>query len=218
MANKGNIRRIAIVDFERAEQNLDFALAAGSPDMSIFTDAAPPTKEDQIKHAKRVSRNRQKLEDIKKSSASFPYRFHSESDIPRGLVDRSSITYKHDGQYWLFRERIYLASGAYTEDEFKLLVFQEAEREQKEFSSLASKYQNHDISDTKDSPHTKRKVTSAVRREVWRRDQGICVSCGSRERLEFDHIIPVSEGGSNTARNIELLCEACNRSKGSRIT
>jgi hypothetical protein len=56
-------------------------------------------------------------------------------------------------------------------------------------------------------------IPSEVRREVWRRDGGKCVKCGSRENLEYDHIIPVVKGGSNTARNIELLCEVCNRSK-----
>jgi HNH endonuclease len=56
-----------------------------------------------------------------------------------------------------------------------------------------------------------------VRDEVWRRDQGRCSACGSRQRLEFDHIVPVSRGGSNTARNIELLCESCNRRKGAAI-
>ena len=34
----------------------------------------------------------------------------------------------------------------------------------------------------------------------------------SRTRLKSP-IIPVSKGGSNTARNIELLCETCSRSK-----
>ena len=60
-------------------------------------------------------------------------------------------------------------------------------------------------------------VPQRVRHEVWRRDRGSCVDCGSRARLEFDHIIPVSRGGSNTARNIELRCERCNRRKGARI-
>ena len=60
-------------------------------------------------------------------------------------------------------------------------------------------------------------IPSKVRREVWRRDGGKCVKCGSRERLEYDHIIPVIKGGSNTARNIELLCEACNRAKSDLI-
>lgn len=61
------------------------------------------------------------------------------------------------------------------------------------------------------------RIPEKVRHEVWRRDQGKCVRCFSRERLEFDHIIPISKGGSNTTRNIELLCEKCNRSKGANI-
>jgi 5-methylcytosine-specific restriction endonuclease McrA len=60
-------------------------------------------------------------------------------------------------------------------------------------------------------------IPERVRHEVWRRDRGTCVQCGSRARLEFDHIIPVSRGGSNTTRNIELRCEPCNRGKGTRI-
>lgn len=60
-------------------------------------------------------------------------------------------------------------------------------------------------------------ISVAVQREVWRRDQGRCVQCGSQERLEFDHIIPHSRGGADTVRNLQLLCEPCNRSKGADI-
>jgi hypothetical protein len=60
-------------------------------------------------------------------------------------------------------------------------------------------------------------IPERVRHEVWRRDRGTCVDCGSRARLEFDHIIPVVHGGANTVRNLEIRCEACNRSKGARI-
>jgi hypothetical protein len=56
-------------------------------------------------------------------------------------------------------------------------------------------------------------IPKAVQREVWRRDQGKCVDCGSQVNLEFDHIIPFSKGGSTTVRNIQLLCESCNRTK-----
>ena len=60
-------------------------------------------------------------------------------------------------------------------------------------------------------------IPAAVRRAVWQRDRGQCAKCGSRNRLEFDHIVPVSRGGANTERNVELLCELCNRTKADRI-
>jgi hypothetical protein len=60
-------------------------------------------------------------------------------------------------------------------------------------------------------------IADSVRLFVWQRDQGRCVKCGSQERLEFDHIIPLIKGGSNTERNLQLLCEGCNRSKGATI-
>lgn len=60
-------------------------------------------------------------------------------------------------------------------------------------------------------------IPAAVRQAVWRRDEGRCAKCGRRERLEFDHIVPISRGGANTERNIELLCELCNRAKSDRI-
>ena len=40
-------------------------------------------------------------------------------------------------------------------------------------------------------------IPDKVKMFVWQRDQGRCVKCSSQERLEFDHIIPVSKGGSN---------------------
>ena len=60
-------------------------------------------------------------------------------------------------------------------------------------------------------------IPQLVKREVWQRDGGKCVQCGSNEKLEFDHIIPVVKGGSNTVRNIQLLCETCNRTKSANI-
>lgn len=60
-------------------------------------------------------------------------------------------------------------------------------------------------------------IPDEVKIFVWQRDSGKCVKCGGRENLEYDHIIPVSKGGSNTERNIQLLCEKCNRSKKDNI-
>lgn len=69
-----------------------------------------------------------------------------------------------------------------------------------------------------ETPRPRREaIPRAVQREVWQRDGGKCVECLTREKLCFDHIVPFSRGGSNTIRNIQLLCEKCNLSKGNRI-
>jgi 5-methylcytosine-specific restriction endonuclease McrA len=62
-----------------------------------------------------------------------------------------------------------------------------------------------------------RRISQEVKDQVWNRDGGKCVECGSNENLEFDHIIPFSKGGANTYRNLQLLCENCNRSKSDKI-
>ena len=68
------------------------------------------------------------------------------------------------------------------------------------------------------SNDTKRhSIPTSVKREVWQRDQGRCTKCNSQENLEYDHIIPISKGGANTTRNIQLLCEKCNRQKSDKI-
>ena len=59
-----------------------------------------------------------------------------------------------------------------------------------------------------------RAIPQEVKIAVSVRDQGKCVQCGSTEDLHFDHKIPWSRGGTNTANNIQLLCGPCNRRKG----
>ena len=61
-------------------------------------------------------------------------------------------------------------------------------------------------------------IPASVKLEVWKRDKGQCVQCGSKDNLHFDHIIPYSKGGSSlTAANIQLLCARHNLSKRARI-
>jgi len=71
--------------------------------------------------------------------------------------------------------------------------------------------------DPPDIEHT-RMIPTAVKLDVWRRDRGRCVICGSEENLHFDHIIPFSRGGSSlTAANVQLLCARHNLEKRDRI-
>ena len=68
-------------------------------------------------------------------------------------------------------------------------------------------------------------IPQKVKDLVWKRDNGRCTYfiqeekriCGSIENIEFDHIIPISKGGSNTYRNIQILCEKHNRTKSANI-
>ena len=64
-----------------------------------------------------------------------------------------------------------------------------------------------------------RYIPAAVRREVWRRDLGCCSyvdrdsgrRCGSRYRLQIDHIVPFALGGDAEPANLRLCCEAHHR-------
>ncbi len=54
-----------------------------------------------------------------------------------------------------------------------------------------------------------------VKQEIWNLP---CCICDSRRDVEIDHIIPASKGGLNDRKNLQPLCETCNRIKGSRLT
>jgi hypothetical protein len=64
----------------------------------------------------------------------------------------------------------------------------------------------------------RRLIPTAVKLEVWRRDGGKCVVCGASDELHFDHIVPISRGGTSLlAENIQLLCARHNIQKADRI-
>jgi len=61
-------------------------------------------------------------------------------------------------------------------------------------------------------------IPTAVKVEVWKRDQGRCVLCGSNKNLHFDHDIPFSKGGTSILpENVRLLCAKHNLSKSDKI-
>jgi hypothetical protein len=71
--------------------------------------------------------------------------------------------------------------------------------------------------DTTQIEHT-RMIPSAVKLEVWKRDEGKCVMCGAKDNLHFDHVIPYSRGGTSLdARNVQLLCVRHNLQKHDMI-
>jgi hypothetical protein len=63
-----------------------------------------------------------------------------------------------------------------------------------------------------------RMIPTSVKLEVWKRDKGQCVQCGSIDNLHFDHILPYVKGGTSLkTENIQLLCARHNLQKHDKI-
>jgi hypothetical protein len=61
-----------------------------------------------------------------------------------------------------------------------------------------------------------RAIPRTVMLRVVRRDNSQCQICGTvlkDDEIEFDHIIPVSKGGSSEEHNVRVACHPCNRHK-----
>lgn len=112
---------------------------------------------------------------------------------------------------WLYRGRVWRVDEDVTSDDVKALVDR---RRQKRRSEIERAKVAVTI---EQSPDRRGGISDEIKIFVWQRDGGRCVRCGSSEKLEFDHIIPVVMGGADTARNLQILCEACNRSKGGNL-
>lgn len=59
-------------------------------------------------------------------------------------------------------------------------------------------------------------VRADVRYRVLAAAKGRCALCGvtsSERRIEVDHIIPRSRGGTNDPSNLQALCDECNRGR-----
>lgn len=59
--------------------------------------------------------------------------------------------------------------------------------------------------------HGARGFSPSVKRRV--RARRVCASCGARGAHEVDHIVAVTEGGSDSISNAQLLCSACHNKK-----
>jgi len=125
----------------------------------------------------------------------------------------------HKAQFYVYKTNLYIfeAHNVHNTDEQKLMIKGHYFKNQKSFEKLKTEVGLFEKWESGDLEYSREPIPEDVRFAVWRRDGGKCVKCGSQKKLEFDHIIPVSKGGSNTERNIQLLCEHCNREKSDKI-
>lgn len=132
-------------------------------------------------------------------------------------VESAPAIYAAD-QVWIYRNKLVTVedAGSATSDEVAIRIKHLVLSDSKDLLDLKREVELLEKLEGAATVY-REPIPEAVRIYVWRRDEGRCVRCGGNMKLEFDHIIPLAKGGSNTERNIQLLCEACNRSKGATI-
>ena len=56
-----------------------------------------------------------------------------------------------------------------------------------------------------------------IKQRLYEQQNGKCAYCGARKRIgrmTLDHIIPLAQGGTDSAHNLQCTCKMCNRFKG----
>ena len=66
-----------------------------------------------------------------------------------------------------------------------------------------------------------RKVTNGIYeitdKEIKKLYQSECFYCGSNERIQLDHVVPISKGGQHSIGNLVPACQKCNASKHNKF-
>lgn len=114
--------------------------------------------------------------------------------------------------YWFFNNTIYSDQDDLKASQIYAVIEANRLRRQRKVENSVA------LQNLKHQPVVRRGIPDDVKLLVVQRDQGQCCHCGSRVELQFDHIIPVSRGGSSNAENLQLLCGPCNRAKGANLT
>ena len=115
--------------------------------------------------------------------------------------------------WWMFQDEFYWEDEDFSELEVKALILERRSQRDRRVKRAVALMEQADLPEAPG----REPIPDQVKVFVWNRDGGRCVKCGSKERLEFDHVIPLSMGGANTARNLQLLCETCTRAKGASL-
>jgi hypothetical protein len=79
---------------------------------------------------------------------------------------------------------------------------------------------NEPFTETQQPRRISRNIPRGIMMRVARRDHNTCQLCGRLLRddeIEFDHIIPLSKGGSTEESNLRVACRDCNRGKGNEV-
>ena len=148
---------------------------------------------------------------------------------PGGTLTQNGLFYKAAKDHSMYKKqaelvRVYekLHAGIWVYNGiFRLIDAWEEQRDNRKVFKFKLELTEDQLSEKQQQPDNlehDRMIPPEVKLEVWKRDKGKCVKCGSNKNLHFDHIIPFSKGGSSlTADNIQILCAKHNISKSDKI-
>jgi hypothetical protein len=115
--------------------------------------------------------------------------------------------------YWRFKDKWYVENDSLKPDEVAALVNSYGLKLKKRINEAKTVAAADRVPDGS----LREFIPVEVRQDVWQRDAGRCQLCSATTDLQFDHVIPVSMGGANTADNLQVLCGTCNRRKGASL-
>jgi hypothetical protein len=115
--------------------------------------------------------------------------------------------------WWMYRDRFFWEDDGLEAEEVEALVHERDRRLRRRIDRARDLM----AAEAAAAGPRREPIPEDVRVEVFRRDGGRCVACGSAELLQFDHVIPVALGGSSTPANLQVLCAPCNRAKGAAL-
>lgn len=119
-----------------------------------------------------------------------------------------------ENSFFWFRDKVYVTTEDLSTNDVHALVTVD---ENKKRLQLEKAHALVAMTRQLDERLKRQPISQDLKLLVWQRDAGRCVECGSHEELEYDHVIPLAMGGSNTDRNLQLLCAVCNRRKGASL-
>lgn len=124
--------------------------------------------------------------------------------------------------FWYYRGKVYQTSrDEFLPDEMDEVILRiklHDIEESQEINILRRKISNLITAiENKPTSNNRKRIPDDIQMAVFSRDNGQCVKCDAQSELHFDHLIPISKGGSDTVENLQILCRMCNQRKSNNI-
>lgn len=201
-------RRISSARLLNEVPSIKNRIKNGELNLTHISSAAIFFREQKIKEPERKKEVLEMLVNLSKKECD-----QKLFELSGGVRPNTTVLTIHDETYVLLQKARSLLGLAITQDELlRMLILEKIEMlERQKFKKLKRTKPDSKSLDSPPPVEVSRVIPAEIRREVWERDGGKCVICGSTFNLQIDHIIALSLGGTTTLDNLRLLCFNCNQ-------